>query len=250
MNGAQVVTVTLPDQAPLGVFSDRSAGHGGVVWSASLVLADSVSRPHGGLLSALRHGARVVELGAGVGVPGLALARARPDLVVVLTDAAPALVALLAANGGPLLNTRACVLAFGQALRRLPADARPPFDVALASDVLGVGDAGAYPALVKTLRDLATGGTAALLMSYKPRAPWEARFFELCDAEGWRVTTRVRAGPDAVRRLCDAALAGCAAATRATCCEGVASDDDEGVDILEVDLQAPRSPAEADRSKV
>lgn len=236
---ASVVTVTLPDQPPLTLYADRRAGHGGILWSASIVLADAVTRPGDGLLCTLRAGARVLELGAGLGLPGVALARARPDVNVVLTDAAPALVTLLAANAASMPNACACTLAFGQALRRLPAPARPPFDAAIVSDVLGVGDAGAYPALIKTLRDLGAGGTACVFMSYKPRAAWEARFFDLCAAEGWRVTTRRRVPPDAVRRLCDAAMAGCTDAVRAQCCESVGeADDAEGVLVLEVALRA------------
>ena len=64
---------------------------------------------------------------------------------------------------------------FGGAVKRL----RPhvvPFDIVVASDVLGCGDAGAFPDLVKSFNELA-GPCTRVFMSYRYRADFEAAFF-------------------------------------------------------------------------
>jgi predicted nicotinamide N-methyase len=80
----RVVQLTLPE--PVGELSVEEdvhgAGPGGCVWDASLSLAHYVVAElsqQGGL-----RGVRVVELGAGCGVPGLAAAQLGAD--VFLTD--------------------------------------------------------------------------------------------------------------------------------------------------------------------
>jgi hypothetical protein len=195
------VTYSLPCGGSLVILADRTAGHGGIVWDASLVLAQAISRGIGGLLTpcATRQSSlgappelRVLELGAGCGLPGLVLAATQPCRVI-LTDRT-SLVPLLEYNSGmnsPLIVTRGssvCTapLDFGQRLSRLPKHAQPPFDVVLASDVLGCADAGAFTALVKTLADVFAASAGCLvLMTYKPRASWEAEFFEAVRSRGW-----------------------------------------------------------------
>ena len=81
----RVIQLTLPE--PVGELSIEEdvhgAGPGGCVWDASLALAHFVaaelSHQKGGLRDV-----RVVELGAGCGVPGIAAAKLGAD--VVLTD--------------------------------------------------------------------------------------------------------------------------------------------------------------------
>ena len=80
----RVIQLTLPE--PVGCLSVEedvhSAGPGGCVWDASLALAHFVAAElsqKGGLRDV-----RVIELGAGCGVPGLAAAKLGAD--VVLTD--------------------------------------------------------------------------------------------------------------------------------------------------------------------
>jgi hypothetical protein len=129
----------------------------------------------------------VLELAAGTGLPGLTAAAVH-GAASTLTDK-PALVPLLQRNAQ--LNSRvlgrgsatAAALLFGGRMGRLPPGCRPPFNLVLASDALGCADAGAFPALVKSLRDVLAapggGGRGVALLSYRARAHWEAEFFAL-----------------------------------------------------------------------
>lgn len=200
-----------PSAPPLCVQTDRSAGHGGILWDASLVLAWWL---HNGGAAALGLGptSRVLEIGAGCGLPGIAAAACTPGAAAVLTDK-PALVPLLWANAqlnGGLLGGRVAVapLTWGGALRKLPDGARPPYDVVLASDVLGCADDGAFDALIKTLRDcLAANPAATVAMAYRPRAAWEARFFaRASEEERWRVRLAAEVGGAALEAIKAAAL--------------------------------------------
>jgi predicted nicotinamide N-methyase len=202
--------------APLAIATDRSAGHGGIVWDAALVLAWFVATTPACLSVAALPGSascasglRVAELGAGCGLPGLAAARAHGCRVALLDK--PALVPLLAANVEANALGHLCTaapLVFGGALARLPPAARPPWDVLLASDVLGCADAGAFTGLLKTLRDaFAANPSTVVLMSYRRRAAWEADFFARATGdEGWACdrVAALRAGD--VARLKAAAL--------------------------------------------
>ena len=76
------IQLALPEPVgELSVAEDvHSAGPGGCVWDASLALAHYVATElcrEGGL-----RGSRVVELGAGTGVPGLAAAKLGANVVV------------------------------------------------------------------------------------------------------------------------------------------------------------------------
>ena len=187
----------LRNGSSLRFIADRTCGHGGIVWDAAVVLAETVQR----FAVASDPPLRVLELGAGCGLPGL-VAAAGCGAHVILSDR-PALVPLLQANadraaadlrqGGSI---QCVALNFGQRLQRLPATARPPYDLILASDILGCADEGAFEGILKTLADVfaasvSSGGRLpTVLMAYRPRAPWESAFFVGARAKGWGVRLR------------------------------------------------------------
>jgi hypothetical protein len=178
----------------------RAAGHGGVVWPGALALAAFAASAEG---RRWVRGRRAVELGAGTGLPGVVAACAagadvvltdKPALVPVLEDAVRGGAAAAAAAGGGLTTA---ALEFGAALRRLPRPAAPPWDVVLASEVLGLSDT-LYPPILKTLADAdaraagaarAAGGGVDVLLSHRPRdVAMEAAFFAAAADDGWDAT--------------------------------------------------------------
>lgn len=123
---------------------------------------------------------RVVELGAGVGLPGLVAGRVASALV--LTDNSPPVLAQLeaslrrnVANGRAPAGARVAALSWGSGA--LPAGLERAVDLVLAADC--VYYAGSARALLRTaLRLLAPGGV--LLLSHTSR--WEETDRELCAA--------------------------------------------------------------------
>ena len=186
---------------PLVEAPGASGGGGGFAWDASRALAAYLARDVG---AARLAGSSVLELGAGLGLPGLVAARLGARHVA-LTDRAPALELLRrnAAAAGGAVAVIAAEFEFGGALRRLPAGVLP-VDVVLMSDVLGL-DASLYAPLVKTLEDLdrareaasasvgaagagapaAGGARLCAIMAYRRRAAFEAGFFDLLDERGF-----------------------------------------------------------------
>lgn len=205
----------------LSLYTDRSAGHGGIVWQASIVLSHFLSAADVQQIAAARGAPpsrlRVLELGAGCGLPALALA-CRFSTDAVLTDR-PALVPLLecnaACNAAALAaagSSAACLpLSFGGSLRKLPPAARPPYDIVLASDILGCGDAGALDGVLKTLGDVFFASPGAVVwMTYRPRAAWEGAFFEEAAACGWCLVKVARYSTAEVMRIQQAMIGGAA----------------------------------------
>ena len=160
----------------LEFYEDRNAGHGGILWACGRVLAESLaSQP-----PILIQGKSVVELGAGVGLPSH-VACCLGASQVLLTEK-PCLVPLLKLNAtlfppSPSTSVHVQQLSWGSSKRRLPSGWRGPYDVILASDVVGCADHSVFPLLLKSLRDLSAKGTV-LLLAYKFRAKFEDEFFE------------------------------------------------------------------------
>ena len=202
-------------EVPLLELPGASGGGGGFAWDASRALAAYLVRDVG---AAQLAGRSVLELGAGLGLPGLVAARLDARRVT-LTDRARALELLgrnaasagidVASSAGADIasSAGADVVAaaefdFGSALRRLPAGTLP-VDVLLMSDLLGL-DSSIYAPLVKTLDDLdrnraaasagagegsgaaaAGGARLRMIMSYRRRAAFEEGFFELLAERGF-----------------------------------------------------------------
>ena len=134
---------------------------------------------------------RVLELGAGCGIVGLALAQMRPDTHVLLTDLPEAMDVLA-------LNTAAARLADGSCVEQLSLDwdtelpkavGERRFELVLVSDCTYNADS--LPALVKTLgavvreeREVEEKG-AVVLVAMKVRHESESVFFELMAGAGF-----------------------------------------------------------------
>ncbi|KAJ1462082.1 putative methyltransferase-domain-containing protein [Pelagophyceae sp. CCMP2097] len=149
-----------------------ASGHGDVVWSAADYVAASVLRgddfwaagaPPAGAAHGLA-GKRVVELGAGLGLPGLAFFRRGAS--VVLTDApTPASLCCLAANARRALAAPRARRGASVAVRRLawgaPTLALGRFDVVVACDC--VYNPIAHSALLQSILDLLSESGVAIV---------------------------------------------------------------------------------------
>lgn len=110
--------------------------HGGKTWNASVLLAYVLNNT---FWSEKFAGKRIIELGSGTGVVGIAAAIAGgDDAFVALTDSQPALVEMLRTSlQGNRLDSR-CVAEVYEWTGELPVNLRSqaPFDVVLAADCL------------------------------------------------------------------------------------------------------------------
>ena len=200
-----------------------AGGGGGFVWDAARALAAYLARDVG---AAALAGRRAIELGAGLGLPGLVAAQLGAR--ALLTDRAAAIelarhgaVAAAAAIRGGEASVDVSAFDFGGALRRLPASSLPA-DIVLASDVLGLDESNFEP-LVKTLDDLdrqrererereheaagSAGARLRIIMAYRRRADFEASFFALLAERGFayreaRIFSTTRAASGAAGGNC------------------------------------------------
>lgn len=159
----------------------RAPMHAGMLWPASLRLTAALLADAELAATAMRPGARVIELGAGVGLVGAVLALMgcgvtltdHPDCGALALDNVRANVTEEAAA-----EVRYAALDWTQPLPAVIA-AACPWDVVICSDLL------AYPTLYRSLVDaliaLACGPNSEVLCAYgsRDRAD-ETRFFEMC----------------------------------------------------------------------
>lgn len=148
----------------LELFQDPiGAGPGGALWDAGVVLAQYVHS-----LGASLKGARVVELGAGTGAPGLVAAL--HGAAVTLTDRPRAL---------PLLRRNAAANSLAVDVRELEwgaaAELQTPFDLVLAADC--VCHAETMEAFLQELQRC-TGSRGEALLTNKCRDVAEHAFWE------------------------------------------------------------------------
>lgn len=155
---SRAIQLQLPE--PVGILNVEedvhSAGPGGCVWDAAVALAQYVATEFSHA-DGLR-GKRVLELGAGTGVPGLAAARLGAD--VVLTDRARALELLrrnVAANG---VTDRVTVCELEWGAPRVP-EALENTQLVLAADVVAHEEA--FRPLLTTLQLLCRQGAHVLI---------------------------------------------------------------------------------------
>jgi predicted nicotinamide N-methyase len=152
-------------------------GVGGAIWTASLSLAPCLQQ--------LRHARCVVELGAGCGLSGIALALASPSTQVVLTDV-PHLVPLMRYNALKNVdNVARCVaepLVWNNDEHILTLKAKyGPIDVVCAADV--TFDADCFEDLLDTIWKLSDEATTVLL-AVPMREPEATDFVNSCSRYG------------------------------------------------------------------
>ncbi|KAI9312864.1 nicotinamide N-methyltransferase-like protein [Dichotomocladium elegans] len=161
--------------APIELTQDLSGGCGGKTWEAADVMVDYILWKQHVTQGQFFQGKRVLELGAGTGLVGLAVAKGCPNVSkVIITDQLPMM--HLMEQNIKLNNLRelveASVLDWGVPL---PPDAQLP-DVILASDCVYLE--AAFKPLLDTLVDLSTKDTV-IYMSYRKRRRADRRFFQM-----------------------------------------------------------------------
>ncbi|CAE8639562.1 unnamed protein product, partial [Polarella glacialis] len=172
--------ILLGDPArPLRLCSLPGQHLGAQVWHSGHLLANALAGRSGSqpLLEVLR-GARVLELGAGLGIAGLAAAAFAGAAAVVLTDL-PEMQPLLRRNIELNDLTGCCraeTLAWGSTL----PESWGAFDVVLAADVVyPTKDPTCLIALRDTILALCPlGSSTTLLLAYKFRTEWDQDFLK------------------------------------------------------------------------
>ncbi|KAI8379469.1 putative methyltransferase-domain-containing protein [Radiomyces spectabilis] len=151
---------------------DMSGGCGGKIWeAANMMISYLVDYPQD------FKNKRILELGSGTGLVGLAVAKSYPDVKsLILTDQEPLMNLLrenIALNDVAHITT-ASVLNWGEPL---PDSIAPgSVDVILASDCVYLEVA--FEPLIHTLLELSSKDTL-ILMSYRKRRKADKRFFQM-----------------------------------------------------------------------
>lgn len=176
------------------------------VWDCALVLAKFLASP-AYFPTGFFAGKRVVELGCGIGVPGLSAAvlGAREVVLTDLPMAVPWIRANIDANRtsfGPDTSCVAHALMWGEPEARDEADGATegPFDVILCSDLV-YGERSIAQKLVWTLRAL-THARSLVVSAHEARFAGDrgASFFELLASEGFSISAVPTDALDAVYR--------------------------------------------------
>ncbi|KAK4169192.1 putative methyltransferase-domain-containing protein [Cladorrhinum sp. PSN259] len=159
---------------PLKLHEDLSAGCGGQLWPAGMLLAKHMLRSHREELRT----ARVLELGAGGGIVGLTIAKGcsidRPLYITDMKD----MESLMQHNIG--LNelddrVKARILNWGELLSEEILEFKP--DIILAADCVYFEPA--FPLLLQTLKDLlALTPTAIVFFCFKKRRRADMQFIK------------------------------------------------------------------------
>ncbi|KXX73239.1 Protein-lysine methyltransferase METTL21D [Madurella mycetomatis] len=160
---------------PLKLHEDLKSGCGGQLWPAGMVLAKHMLRYH---RDKLQH-SRTLELGAGVGIVGLTIARGcstldHPMYITDVIEMEPLMQHNIALNG---LDGRvtAKVLNWGEPLSQEILDFKP--DTILAADCVYFEPA--FPLLLRTLQDLmALVPSATVFFCFKKRRRADMQFLK------------------------------------------------------------------------
>jgi|UniRef100_K3WBE9 predicted nicotinamide N-methyase len=149
-------------------------GFGASVYDAAIMLSLYLDNHRDAVF-----GKRVVELGAGPGLVGIAAAHCGAKSVVI-TDGDPASVALthknIGLNGLDFAEVSAQQYLWGEQDHPLVVKNESAFDVILGADIVACPYAGAFESLLQAFRDLA-GSNTLLLLAYKLRHGSESSFF-------------------------------------------------------------------------
>ncbi|BEI80123.1 hypothetical protein CcaverHIS002_0106520 [Cutaneotrichosporon cavernicola] len=152
---------------------DAGPGCGGIAWPSGEVLTAYLAHRQASAPEHLR-GKKVLELGSGTGLVGIAAALLEQSAEVWVTDQAVLLDLMLVnaalnVKGG---NLHVAELNWGEEIKTVPTDV----DVILAADCVYFEPA--FPLLVKTLCDLAPfGKEIEILFCWKKRRKADKRFF-------------------------------------------------------------------------
>ena len=171
--------------------SQHASGHGDVVWASGEYLAARLLA-HGSIFDVAVGGLRVLELGAGTGLPSLAAVRAGADVVVTDNETPGAIFALAASarwaaaaadDGGGAICVRS--LAWGAPARE------GPFDVVLLADC--IYDPESHAPLLATLASVfAERATATAVVAFALHGNADdaavLAFFDKANAAGLHVT--------------------------------------------------------------